>query len=258
MSQTYTVQETGTYTDATTGSRYRLTEGDVITMARAVHLGLPDAELPEPGPPFSPDEVAYIRPTIHNWFPDGTVSSAALIDTEGSFDDPFLWQQAAGVETLAFAEGDGHGGGNAVSVVLPGTNAGEGVTASDQAGIYGCDEIPAGDWFVRFWAKADDEVILRLTATTPAAKPPAQVVTLNTAWQSFAVPVTLASATYLGFKLATSALDYPDPAPLPATTILISQLMVTESESRAFADGDSDGWSWSGDANASASFGPQP
>lgn len=45
-SPTYTVPSTTTATDSTTGVRYKVKSGEVITMQRAVNLGLPGAALP--------------------------------------------------------------------------------------------------------------------------------------------------------------------------------------------------------------------
>lgn len=267
----YTVPTTGTYRHTETGVGYRYHAGDVIPLELAVMLGMPAAQAADESSPFAGPEERWLERaygpnrTIHNYFPDGAISSAALIDTDNSYPDSALWTNNGYGENLEFVDRSASSIPNAVKVTFPGGAWGEGFWTMDNADTYGLGSMPAGRYRIgaTFAAFAPpSRTPIRVTAATPTDDPnpsAREVVYLpiNTP-ERIILDVYTHTAGRLALYVYTNPLDYPEGADFPSLTLLVSELMITDGDPFDFRDGDAEGWSWSGAPHASASFGPQP
>lgn len=274
-SPTFTVPSTATYYDRFSGVGYKLKAGQVITQRRAWLLQIAGAS--EPGSGLA---------TIHNWFPDGAVSSAALIDTEADNDyDTHLWAQFGGSESLSFVAAADcsqfRNRFNAVQVDTSGDFFGEGTMVADWTCRYSPEYEP-GRYSVGFtvasgllplWATVTcyDETVSDLHEYS------AQSVVISPNYtQRYTLAVAPSQPCRIVLNIQTvdaipndtislHDLNAPSPATsrllmvdLTPDTFYVGQLMITDGDAMIFRDGASAGWSWSGTPHASASHGPQP
>lgn len=193
--------------------------------------------------------------TIHNYFPDGAISSDALIDLAGEQDYvEHVWQGNQGSEVLTLVPTP-----NRVRVQI--TAWDEGVAAADWENTYGCGLIPAGFYTVG--------VTLSCNRRTPIRIAPypnysfvkyldERTVTLDSNERRFLLGIRTTQVTAIGFTFQMKQEDYPDGASAQPTSVYVHDVMITEGDPSLFCDGDSSGWTWTGTANASASSGPQP
>jgi hypothetical protein len=257
-SPTVVVPTTQTYYHRETGVGYRLTAGDVITQRRAYLLQVGTASDPAAG---------GVGATIRNFFPDGAISSAALIDLEEGQDfDEHVWTGYRGTETLSrVATYAGFASRfDALKVEVPGDSLAEGLQGADWTNRYGC-EVPAGRYRVGFTISTgamplfaypfgwqDGEDIGEFSAQ--------QIAILPNWRQRFVLDIAVPVACMIGLGIITTdqiAVNGSSPT-ATADAFYVGQVMVTEGDPLVFADGGSAGWAWSGTAHASASYGPQP
>lgn len=272
---TFTVPTTGTYTDSVGGGTYRYTAGVLVGLTWAVRLGMPGAELPADPVPFSDAQLAYLLDSgiaanglIYNYFPDGAIASAALIDTANDQDfDTHLWLGQFGTETLSLAAVTDEIIVNAVQAALPGDAWGEGVYVCDWSNRYDCGELPEGRYTVgatiRFASAPAEPVVVNVNAFGGAGAdieigPDQLVAHAGSSWQRVTLPIWRKGTGPVGLAVTTISDANPSVVDPVAVTLQISRLMVTQGNAFGFADGDSDDWTWSGIAHASPSFGPQP
>jgi hypothetical protein len=288
MAATYALASAGTYTDSRTGIPARFAAG-TYPLDLAVIYGMPGAAAPtvydpldtQIDDPADGDVLTFNAEsglweargasgggggvaTIHNWFPDGAISSAALIDLTNSQDyDAHVWQAYSGTETLTRNASPA-----AVRIAIPDDAWDNGLTVCDwkhrydvvaPAGRYSIgltirrvssdDNKPVHLWLSPFGKDADNN------DTVIQSSP---VLVIVKATHRIVVPLETGAAGTIGFSLATVSLARDDATPVVAATLDISKVMITEGDPYVYADGASPGWSWSGTAHASASSGPQP
>lgn len=204
--------------------------------------------------------------TIHNYFPDGAISSDELIDTNNDQDYATkLWYGQQGTETLTREVAyDPFFGADAVKIACPGNSLSEGVIGFDWPGL--TDEVPAGRYRIGFDLATGVMPLvlypsLRHSGSNVHSLAQTQMyIHPSLLPQRMVLEVYTPTATRIGINVATTnkitiAGSNPNPT---AINIWIGRLIITEGDPFAFADGDSSGWAWSGTANASASSGPQP
>lgn len=109
--EVFIVPETGVYTDSETGGRFRYNEGVQVSLAWAVHLGMPGAELPDDEPPFTSSEQAWLEQNFVGSQSGGTV---LLIPNPGFVADADGWASVNGDEAVGWygedsAQNDGSG-----------------------------------------------------------------------------------------------------------------------------------------------------
>lgn len=197
-------------------------------------------------------------PTIHNYFPDGAVFSAALIDTLGEQDfDTHLWLGQGGDETLAFSSGTGPSGANEVKMTLPvGSIQSSGLYVLDWSNHYGCGQLAVGTYYIGVTVRASSSISLHFESNCGPGDNSDQIHTENATVtgtpQRIVVSGINTEISGVGFSVSCNN------AGEDGKIVYFSNLMVTEDVDAAFADGSTTGWSWSGTAHASISSGPKP
>lgn len=268
----FTVPSTDVYVDTVTGARVKWYAGRSIPLDLAVRFGMPGAALPADGPPFTDAQTDYLVETygehgtgsgrtITNWFPDGAITSDALIDTAGDQDyEAKLWYGQGGSEALTF-ESDVLGA-PALGVGL--TGWGDGVYARDWAGAFGFDELPIGRYQIGFDFALDASLggyrIRAYPLVQNAAPLPPEIVIepRNTLFYRYVMDVYTQQVGYLGLAFEASSYDNSGKSAPADKIFYVRNVTITDGNALAFRDGDSDGWDWLGTPHASASAGPQP
>lgn len=289
-SPTVTVPTTQVYYHRETGVGLRMEAGDVVTQRKAWLYQVAGATEPI-GPsglvaaisdPQDGDTLVYDAgsgtwinaeasgggdgpATIHNYFPDGAIHSAALIDTEGDQDfNTKLWYGQRGTETLTHRAVSGDTPAAVLIELAGGGLWNEGFVAADWQNTWGCGALPAGRYRVAFDIELTqgDPFVARVSPYSESALLAMwhdEPVLVDSVRRRIVLDCALSSPSLLGLQLMATERDnvFIGETP-PAATIAVSRVMVTEGDPAFFRDGDGDGWSWSGTAHASASSGPQP
>lgn len=207
--------------------------------------------------------------TIHNYFPDGAIASAALVDVANAFDyDTHIWIGNFGTETLTFlAAGDTfafRNRFNCVQVDVPGNSFNEGVNVGDWNNHYG-GQVAAGTYEVGFTIKTTTSGLLASVDAVDANQDSlneysgAIVAVPDATIRRYVLDIAMPVAGRIILTLVTNA-NVPVNGSFPVaqpSTFYVGQIMMTDGDALIFADGDTAGWSWIGTHHASASSGPQ-
>jgi hypothetical protein len=195
---------------------------------------------------------------IHNYFPDGAITSDALIAVgTAQYPDGKIIYPENNTETIAVMSGDGPGGGNAVKVTTTGASWEEGM----QVGLVAATTVPgAGIYHLAFDLKClNGNQTLKCQAYCQNVDGQRnEDLPIFTYWTRYSVPLYAFGADILGCHLSFQQKAYAADATPPALSWEIANIMFTDGDGWAFRDGDSDGWAWTGTPHESASYGPQP
>lgn len=192
------------------------------------------------------------RTTIHNYFPDGAIGDAALIDTENSYADGFIFVAGDGTEVLARD-------GAAVKMTTSGSGWTESLIINDGGDTFGLRTMPPGHYQIGITIDSDTSYWLVLSPHGPPAYgTPIRVFPKGISHPRYVIPIILEEEGPIGLDIYWDPRLHPGVTDLPATNIHVSQIMFTDGDASLFRDGASSGWSWDGTAHASASHGSQP